>query len=111
MLYDPELAEQISAKRFQRSLSAALDDLIEANAPELKNILPEFLFEQARVGGSIYAIPNYQICYDSFGFMMRKDLVDKYEFDWENVESVEDMYPFWDAVRDNEPDLYPVGEL
>lgn len=88
-----------------------LDDLIEANAPELKNILPEFLFEQARVGGSIYAIPNYQICYDSFGFMMRKDLVDKYEFDWENVESVEDMYPFWDAVRDNEPDLYPVGDL
>ncbi len=88
-----------------------LDELIEANAPGLKNILPEFLFEQARVEGAVYAVPNYQICYDSFGFMMRKDLVEKYEFDWENVKTIEDMYPFWDAVRDNEPDLYPVGDL
>ena len=43
--------------------------------------------------------------------MMRKDLVEKYDFDWENVKTVEDMYPFWDAIRDNEPDLYPVGDL
>lgn len=43
--------------------------------------------------------------------MMRKDLVEKYNFDWENVKTVEDMYPFWDAIRDNEPGLYPVGDL
>ena len=88
-----------------------LDDLIDAHAPKLKTVLPEFLFEQARVDGSIYAIPNYQICYDSFGFMMRKDLVEKYKFDWENVKTVEDMYPFWDAIRDNEKGIYPVGDL
>lgn len=88
-----------------------LDDLINKNAPDLKNILPKFLFEQARVDGSIYAVPNYQICYDSFGFMMRKDLVEKYKFDWKNVKTVEDMYPFWDAIHKNEPNLYPVGDL
>lgn len=94
-----------------RGAFLALDDLIDSDAPGLKNILPEFLFEQARVNGSVYAIPNYQICYDSFGFMMRKDLVEKYDFDWENVKTIKDMYPFWDAIRDNEPDLYPVGDL
>lgn len=88
-----------------------LDDLIDKNAPSLREVLPEFLFKQACVDGSVYAVPNYQICYDSFGFMMRKDLVEKYKFDWENVKTVEDMYPFWDAIRDNEPDLYPVGDL
>ena len=88
-----------------------LDDLINKNAPDLKNILPKFLFEQARVDGSIYAVPNYQICYDSFGFMMRKDLVEKYKFDWKNVKTVKDMYPFWDAIHKNEPNLYPVGDL
>lgn len=88
-----------------------LDDLIDENAPGLRDVLPDFLFEQARVDGKIYAVPNYQICYDSFGFMMRKDLVEKYNFDWQNVKTVEDMYPFWDAIRDNEPDLYPVGDL
>ena len=61
-----------------RGAFLALDDLIDEHAPDLKEVLPEFLFEQARVDGSIYAIPNYQICYDSFGFMMRKDLVEKY---------------------------------
>ena len=94
-----------------RGAFLALDDLIDENAPGLREVLPEFLFEQARVDGAIYAVPNYQICYDSFGFMMRKDLVEKYNFDWENVKTVEDMYPFWDAIRDNEPDLYPVGDL
>lgn len=94
-----------------RGAFLALDDLIDEHAPDLKEVLPEFLFEQARVDGSIYAIPNYQICYDSFGFMMRKDLVEKYNFDWENVKTEEDMYPFWDAIRDNEPGLYPVGDL
>ena len=86
-----------------------LDDLIENNAPGLKDILPEFLFEQARVGGSIYAIPNYQICYNSFGFSLQKELVDKYDFDYENVKSWEDMYPFWDQIAANEPDLYGIG--
>ena len=94
-----------------RGAFLALDDLIDENAPGLREVLPEFLFEQARVDGAIYAVPNYQICYDSLGFMMRKDLVEKYNFDWENVKTVEDMYPFWDAIRDNEPDLYPVGDL
>ena len=47
-----------------RGAFLALDDLIDEHAPDLKEVLPEFLFEQARVDGSIYAIPNYQICYD-----------------------------------------------
>lgn len=88
-----------------------LDDLIEKNAPKLKDIMPKFLFEQARVDGSLYAVPNYQICYDSFGFMIRKDLAEKYQFDWESVKTVEDMYPFWDKIRDNEPELYPLSTL
>lgn len=94
-----------------RGAFVKLDDLIDKNAPDLKTILPKFLFEQAKVDGSIYAVPNYQICYDSFGFMMRKDLVDKYKFDWKNVKTVKDMYPFWDAIRDKEPGIYPVGDL
>lgn len=88
-----------------------LDDLIDKNAPKMKDIMPKFLFEQARVDGSLYAVPNYQICYDSFGFMIRKDLAEKYQFDWENVKIVKDMYPFWDKIRDNEPELYPLGDV
>ena len=37
--------------------------------------------------------------------------MEKYNFDWENVKTVEDMYPLWDAIRDNEKGIYPVGDL
>lgn len=92
----------------RRGAFMPLDDLIEKHAPGLRKVLPEFLFDQARTQGSIYAIPNYQICYDATGFMMRKDLVDKYKFDWQNVKTYQDMFPFWDAVLENDPDLYPL---
>lgn len=87
----------------------ALDDLIDENAPGLREVLPDFLFEQARVNGYIYAIPNYQICYNAFGFSIRKDLAEKYGFDYESVKTYEDMYPFFDAIVENEKDLYAVG--
>ena len=86
-----------------------LDDLIDQHAPGLREVLPSFLFEQARVNGHIYAIPNYQICYNAFGFSIRKDLADKYGFDYAQVKTYEDMYPFWDAIVENEKDMYAVG--
>lgn len=43
----------------------ALDDYLP-KYPKLKSALPDFLFEQARVNGKIYAIPNYQITYSQF---------------------------------------------
>ncbi|NLM77073.1 MAG: ABC transporter substrate-binding protein [Ruminococcaceae bacterium] len=84
----------------------ALDDYLP-NYPALQEALPEFLFEQARMNGKIYAVPNYQITYAQWGFLFRKDLIDESEFDYESVESFWEAEPFWQFVKENHPDLYP----
>ncbi len=37
-----------------------LNDLIDEKIPEIKEALPEFVFDKATVDGQIYSIPNYQ---------------------------------------------------
>ncbi len=85
----------------------ALDDLLPKYAPELwKDIKPEF-WNAVRVKGKIYAVPNQQIWVKPWGFAARKDLVDKYKFDWQSVKKWEDLEPFLDTLVKNEPDIIP----
>lgn len=84
----------------------ALDDYLP-NYPILTESLPEFLFEQARENGKIYAIPNYQITYSQWGMLFRKDLIDESGFDVNSIKTYLDIEPFWQWVVDNHPELYP----
>ena len=93
-----------------KSAFLALDDYLP-NYPALKEALPEFLFEQARIDGKIYAVPNYQITYSQWGYLFRKDLIDESGFDFASVKNYWDAEPFWQFVKDNHPDLYPTNAI
>ncbi len=89
----------------------ALDGYLD-NYPALTKALPDFLFEQARLNGSIYAIPNYQISYSSWGFFFRKDIVDEMKqkglsWDYSKVKKHWDAEPYWKYVKENHPELIP----
>ena len=84
-----------------------LSELIEENAPVLKETLEDYFWEAAKVDGEIYCIPNQQIVANNYGVCVRKDLAEKYNLDFESVDSLMDLEQFWQQIRDNEPDLYP----
>ncbi len=84
-----------------------LDELLPKYAPELWNdIKPEF-WNAVRVKGTIYAVPNQQIWVKPWGFAARKDMVEKYNFDWQSVKKWEDLEPFLETLVKNEPDIIP----
>ena len=85
----------------------ALDELIDKNAPKLKTALPASLLEVAKVNGKTYAVPNYQIIYQSWGVNFQKELVDKYKFDLKTVKTIRDIEPFLENIKKNEPNLIP----
>ena len=73
----------------------ALDEYLDS-FPKLTEGLPDFLFEQARIDGKVYAVPNYQICYSSWGFMFQKSIVEEMKtagIDWDYTQ----IEKFWDA--------------
>lgn len=85
-----------------------ITDMIDAQAPELKETIPDFLFDQTKVNGRVYAVPNYQICYSSNGIQVKTDILEKYNFDLSTVKTYEDLEPLLQQITEGEAGYYPV---
>ncbi|SHK84529.1 putative aldouronate transport system substrate-binding protein [Anaerocolumna jejuensis DSM 15929] len=85
-----------------------LDDLYEKH-PELKEQCPEWLSNVAKSNGKLYAIPNMQIVATQLGLVIRKDLVEKYNFDPSTIKTTDDLInklpAFLDKIVANEPEI------
>lgn len=84
-----------------------LTDMVEKS--ELKNTMPQYVWDSATINGRIYAIPNMQVLFEKRQVTVKKDLAQKYNLDISKVRKTEDIEPFLEKVRDNEPDIYPFG--
>lgn len=85
-----------------------LTKLIDENAPELWDAIPEYWFEATKSGGEIYAVPNQQIAATIPALTMDKKWADKYNFDYTKVKTPKDIEPFLEEIRVNEPEEYPI---
>lgn len=95
-------ARGVSAKGFLK-LNEYLD-----KAPALKEAIPEYAWKAVDVGnGDIYAVPNLQIYAMWQALYVTKSYADKYGLDVSKVKTPEDLVPFLEKIRDNEPDVYP----
>lgn len=87
----------------------ALDELIDQYAPELKASLPDFVFNAARIGGKVYAVPNYQTVTYREGFVIQKRFADKYNLDVSSIQQLEDIEPFLAQIKAGEPGITAFG--
>jgi putative aldouronate transport system substrate-binding protein len=86
----------------------ALDDLLPQHAPNLwARMQPEW-WNAARVDGKIYNALNYNGWTGYAGFWARSDLIEKYDFDWQNTTKWEDWEPFFDNIVANEKGVTPI---
>lgn len=86
-----------------------LDDLLAEYAPNYYSTIPEKYWEATKVNGEIYGAINYQTLVQWKGFQAQKSLVDKYNFDYKNVKTLEDLEPFMKAVMENEDTVSPIA--
>lgn len=87
---------------------ANLDDLLKQYAPTLMKDVPQLAFDSIRVNGKLYGIPNYQSIASRIVYAFKKDLADKYKFDYANVKSYKDLVPYFKSVKENEKDIIPL---
>nr|HMN27864.1 ABC transporter substrate-binding protein [Caldilineaceae bacterium] len=67
-------------------------------------------WDSARIKGKLYAAINQQTWTANFGPRCPQQYADKYGLDWSKVEKLEDMEPFWAAVKAGEPaDVKAIG--
>ncbi|WP_171681780.1 DUF3502 domain-containing protein [Paenibacillus planticolens] len=97
---------------FQNASKGAFKDiteLLDKYAPTTKSRVPENIWQGIKVNGKIFGSINYQVwgMAGARGVQLRKDFVDKYQFDWKSAKKWEDLTPFLDAVKKGEPDMIP----
>lgn len=83
-----------------------LEDLLPVYAPDIWEMIPEERWEEVKVNGHIFGIPNIsqdpdtQTC-----FMFREDLRKKYNCP--EITDFESIATYLQAIKDNEPELLP----
>ena len=70
---------------------------------DIKTIIPEEIIKNVSYDGKIYGIPNIQIYAMPLAVKARKDLLKKYNFDLQSIKTVEDVEPFLETIKKNEP--------
>ena len=85
-----------------------ITDLVPKYAPKKYAAIPKFVWEGLKVNGKLYGVINGFIPWAD-GCFLRKDLVEKYNFDYKNVKNFMELEPFFKIVKENEPDLIPYG--
>ncbi|MBM7567275.1 ABC transporter substrate-binding protein [Paenibacillus sacheonensis] len=85
-----------------------LDDLI-ANTPALKDAIPQVAWDDTRVDGKIYGMPNMQIAAKAEGFAIQKRFIDKYNIDVNSIKTQMDIEPVLKTIHENEPDIIPIA--
>jgi putative aldouronate transport system substrate-binding protein len=85
-----------------------LDDLLEKHGKGILEAVPKNLLEGDRVNGKLYAVPSSRDWGVDYGFIMRKDIVDKHNIDLSQVKSFADLENVFKIVKVKEPTLTPI---
>ncbi len=83
-----------------------LEDLLPVYAPDIWELIPEQRWEEVKVDGHIYGIPNISSDPDTQTcFMFREDLRKKYNCP--EITGFDSIATYLQAIKDNEPELLP----
>ena len=73
----------------------------------LREALPDYMWDMATLNGHIYGVPNQQILATANAIEIPAALVEKYKLDVNSINHIDDIEPFLEQIKQNEPDYYP----
>ncbi|HHV98872.1 MAG TPA: extracellular solute-binding protein [Clostridiaceae bacterium] len=99
------------AQAVAKGIAIPLDDLLNKHGQTImKRIEPKY-WQAATFKGKKYAIPHPFVYAQTAGIVLKKDLVEKYNFDYKSVKDIKDLEPFLAAVKKGEPGMVPLFPL
>ena len=86
------------------------EDMIQQYMPEARaNIPDKFWPDMLAADGKVYGFPIYQVAAKQKSFVIQKRFIDKYSLDVSSVQTWKDIEPFLKTLKENEPDVIPLG--
>lgn len=84
-----------------------LTDLIDKYGQDIVKKSDPGAFDAVTINGKVLAIPSQTPWVKETAIVFKKDLVDKYGFDYKSVKSIEDLEPYLETIKQNEPGIIP----
>lgn len=94
-----------------RGVLYPIGEIMEENAPGIIDALGADYYNATKVGGVSYGVPSIRDLAQNFGFVMRKDLVDKHNIDLQSMEDFEQFGEVFKTLKENEPDMVSATNL
>jgi len=85
-----------------------LDDLLEKHGQGIKSVLDPAYVEGGKLNGKSYGVVANKEFAATKGVVMRKDLVEKYNFDLSAVKELKDLEPIFAKIKESEPGITPL---
>jgi len=114
MLTSPEQVDLIVTgnQSFWRQVSQKqllpLDELIQNHGQDIIKAFDPAILSAAKVEGKLFAVPTIRDFASNVHVYMRKDLLDKYDLDLSTVKELDDLDPYFEAIKKNEPNVTPL---
>ncbi|WP_304943040.1 ABC transporter substrate-binding protein [Vallitalea guaymasensis] len=96
-------------KNVSQEAFISLDDLLNEYGSNILKGIPEKFWGATKIKGEIYGIPNYQISTMTNGFWFKKDLIDKYNVDYKELNTLDKWEVYLKTIKENEPQIIPTA--
>jgi len=84
----------------------ALDELLEQYGQGIMEEAGEMAIKACSINGKIYGVPNNRdYAAGTNAFMLRKDLLDKYDIDPADIKNLEQLEEVFALIKEKEPDI------
>lgn len=101
-----------AVQNFQSMLSSDMcydiTDLVDANCPDVKELIPEDWWSCVSQNGRIYALPVWLPSAMYINLTWRSDIAAEVGVSLDDVKSVEDLSDVFAKVKEAHPDMYPL---
>ena len=85
-----------------------ISDLLETKGQDILAKADPRVIEALKTNGELYAIPSQVPLSTLQSRVLKKELVEKYNFDYQNAQSLASLEPFLEQIKQNEPGITPL---
>lgn len=85
-----------------------VDDLLEKYGQDILSQQDPLVKGKGKYEGKTYGVQGQSALSVSRSFVFKKDLVEKYGFDYKSVKCLKDLEPYFKTLKENEPAVIPM---
>jgi len=82
-----------------------LQDLLEENAPELLDLIPEKVLQATTVDGELYAVPVYTDYTNDFAWICKEQYLTEAGFSKDDIHNMDDITKVFEKVHELHPEM------